>query len=121
MATDSKDMEYLKELTEYKIAAEYSDIRGWEVADAENRTIGKVSDLLVNKQDERAVYMDILVGENVLEWDRNALESEGVQAFVRDNHDHLIVPLGMAELDEQRRKITTRQIKYRSFVRSPQR
>lgn len=119
MAIDSRDMGYLKDLTEYKIATDYSDIRGWDVADAENRKIGKVSDLLVNKEDQRAVYLDILVGENVLEWNREALESEGVQTFVRDNQDHLVVPVEMTELDEQRRKVKARRINYRSFVRSP--
>lgn len=118
MATDSKDIYFLNDLTEYRISSDYPDIRGWNVADAENRTIGKVSDLLVSKQDERAVYMDVVVDDNALELDHEALGTEGVQSFVRDNHDHLVFPIGMAELDEQRKKVSTRQITSRSFMRT---
>jgi len=118
MATDSKDIYYLKDLAEYKISTDYPDIRGWNVADAENRTFGKVFDLLVSKQDERAVYMDVVVDDNALELDREVLETEGVQTFARDNHDHLVFPIGMADLDEQRKKVSTRQITSRSFMRT---
>jgi len=46
MMTDTnKNLFNLDELSDYKVANDYSDVRGWQVKDANNRTIGKVDHL----------------------------------------------------------------------------
>ncbi|PKP19415.1 MAG: photosystem reaction center subunit H, partial [Bacteroidetes bacterium HGW-Bacteroidetes-22] len=41
MTTDTKkNLFKLDELSGYKVAENYSDVRGWDVKDANNRTIG---------------------------------------------------------------------------------
>lgn len=67
MPDKNRNLYYLHELSDYKVAFDYCDVRGWEVKDAEDRTIGKVDNLLVNKQSERVVYLDVEVDEAVIE------------------------------------------------------
>ncbi|MDY0222865.1 MAG: PRC-barrel domain-containing protein [Desulfobacterium sp.] len=70
--------------------------RGWDVIDAENRTIGKVTNLLVNKKAERVVYLDVEVDESLIEVGYktyHASASDGVHGLLnRDGDKHLIVP-----------------------------
>ena len=57
----------LDELPDYKVAEPYMDVRGWNVADANHRIVGKVEHLLVNKSAERVVYLDVEVDKTVIE------------------------------------------------------
>jgi predicted RNA-binding protein (virulence factor B family) len=79
-----------------------SDVRGWDVKDANNRTIGKVDHLLVNKIAERVVYLDVEVDELLIEDGHNTYQtkvSDGVHQFLnKDGENHLIIPIGMAIL-----------------------
>ena len=52
MTEQTKHLYYITELSDYKIANGYPDIRGWDVKDIDNRVIGKVDNLLVNKAAE---------------------------------------------------------------------
>jgi hypothetical protein len=63
MTDTNKNLFNLDELSGYKVAENYSDVRGWDVKDANNRTIGKVDHLLVNKTAERVVYLDVEVDD----------------------------------------------------------
>jgi hypothetical protein len=125
MTEDYKDLFYLKDLDEYKLAEDYPDIRGWDVIDAEGRTIGSVGHLLVSKREERVVYLDVEIDKAVLQFDRDALDNptdEGVRGFIdSDNEEHLIVPIGVATLDEERHKVLTTRVDYRAFARPLQR
>jgi hypothetical protein len=67
MMTDTnKNLFNLDELSDYKAAENYNDVRGWDVKDANNRIIGKVNHLLVNKIAERVVYLDVEVDTTVI-------------------------------------------------------
>jgi hypothetical protein len=63
----------------------------WDVKDANNRIIGKVDHLLVNKTAERVVYLDVEVDTTVIE--------EG-----HETYDNRVVPVFMSF--KQGRKIT---------------
>jgi hypothetical protein len=68
MMTDTnKNLFNLDELSGYKVAKNYNDVRVWDVKDANNRIIGKVDHLLVNKSAERVVYLDIEVDTTLIE------------------------------------------------------
>jgi len=67
MTTKNKNLYYLHELSDYKVASDYADVRDWEVVDADKRTIGKVDALLVNKEAERVVYLDVEVNASLIE------------------------------------------------------
>lgn len=122
MSDNIKNLYYLDELSDYQVASDYCDVRGWDVIDADNRTIGKVDRLLVNKKAERVVYLDVEVDASLIENDHNTYQvpvSEGVHEFLNEEgDDHLIIPIGMASLDETNEKVLTNQINYATFAKT---
>ena len=122
MTDTNKNLYDLGELSDYKVASDYSDVRGWDVIDFENRNIGKVDHLLVSKKAERVVYLDVEVDKTLIEDGYNSFQvpaSDGVHGFVnRDGDDHLIIPIGMVRLDEDEKKVLTNQINYTTFAKA---
>lgn len=120
--SDNKNLYYLEELPDYQVASDYYDVRGWDVTDAENRTIGKVTNLLVNKKVERVVYLDVEVNKALIEVGYNTYQipaSNGVHGFInKDGDDHLIVPIGMVSLNIEQKKVLTNQIDYSTFAKA---
>lgn len=114
-----KNLYYLHELSDYKIASDYPDVRGWEVRDAENKLIGKVDNLLVNKKAKRVVYLDVEVDDSILKEGSETLTasaSEGVHGFInKDGEDHLIIPIGLVALDEENDVVRASEIGYDTF------
>lgn len=49
----------LRELDEYEVADGYPEVRGWEVRDKADRSIGRVHDLLVDVEALRVRYLDV--------------------------------------------------------------
>ncbi len=122
MTDKNKNLYYLHELSDYKVADEYADVRDWEVIDADKRTIGKVDGLLVNKQAERVVYLDIEVDASLIEAGHETYATpanKGVHEFLNeDGENHLIIPIGMVTLDEDNKKVHTNQIDYSTFAKT---
>ena len=120
MTVTNKNLFNLDELPGYKVAENYNDVRGWNVKDANNRTIGKVDHLLVNKIAERVVYLDVEVDTTLIEEGYNTYQesvSAGVHEFLnKDGENHLIIPIGMATLDEQNKQVTTNHIDSSTFA-----
>jgi sporulation protein YlmC with PRC-barrel domain len=114
-----RNLYYLHELPDYKVASGYPDIRGWEVKDADNRVIGKVDNLLVNKKTERVVYLDVEVEESLLKENEEPLAtpaSKGVHQFInKEGENHLIVPIGLVGLDEKRKVVHSNEINRDTF------
>ena len=122
MTDTNKNLFNLDELSGYKVAENYSDVRGWNVKDANNRTIGIVDHLLVNKIAERVVYLDVEVDKALIEEGYNTYQtsvSEGVHEFLnKDGDNHVIIPIGMATIDEKNKLVTTNQIDSSTFAKT---
>jgi len=122
MTDTNKNLFNLDELSDYKVAKDYCDVRGWEVKDANNRTIGKVEHLLVNKFAERVVYLDVEVDKTLIEEGHNTYQtrvSDGVHEFLnKEGENHLIIPIGMAFIDEENKLVTTNQIDSSTFAKT---
>jgi hypothetical protein len=122
MAEENKTLYYLKELSDYKVADDYQDVRGWDVKDATSRTIGKVDGLLVNKETERTVYLDVEVDNSLMTESRTksvAAAGNGIYAFSsKDSDDHLIIPVELVTLDEVKKEVQASRIKYETFVKA---
>lgn len=122
MTETNKNLFNLDELSGYKVAENYNDVRGWDVKDANNRTIGKVDHLLVNKIAERVVYLDVEVDETLIEEGFNTYQnraSGGVHEFLnKDGENHLIIPIGMASIDEKNKWVNTNQIDRSTFAKT---
>ena len=120
MADDNKDLFYLDELSDYKVASDYPDVRGWDLVDADRRTIGTVSHLLVSKRHERVVYLDVELDESLIQAEYDTLQTpatEGVHGFRnKEGDDHLIVPVGLVSIDEEQGEVFTDQIDYSTFT-----
>lgn len=118
--TDKKDLYYLEELSDYKVASDYPDVRGWDVVDADERNVGKVTNLLVSKEQERVIYLDVEVDKAVIEEGYRTYETpagEGVHGFLnKEGEDHIIVPIGMADLNEGHKKVLVREINHATFT-----
>lgn len=122
MTDTNKNLFNLDELSDYKVAENYSDVRGWNVKDANNRTIGKVDHLLVNKTAERVVYLDVEVDTTLIEEGYNTYQdrvSDGVHEFLnKEGENHVIIPIGMAMIDKKNKLVTTNQIDSSTFAKA---
>ncbi len=122
MSENNRNLYYLDELSDYKVASDDSDVRGWDVKDADNRTIGKVDRLLANKETERVVYLDVEVDQSLIEDGHEVYEksvSEGAHEFVnKEGENHLIIPIGMVRLDEENNKVISDVINYSTFAKT---
>ena len=122
MTDTNKNLFNLDELSGYKVAENYSDVRGWDVKDANNRIIGKVDHLLVNKTAERVVYLDVEVDTTVIEEGHETYQnrvSAGVHEFLnKEGESHLIIPIGMVLIDKKNKLVNTNQIDSSTFSKA---
>lgn len=119
MSESNKTLYNLDELSDYKVADEYSDVRDWQVMDSAGRSIGKVDHLLVNKATERVVYLDVEVDQNLIDESYKTYQEsagKGIHGFLNeDGENHLIIPIGMARLDEENKLVYADSIDYPTF------
>ncbi|WP_255069890.1 PRC-barrel domain-containing protein [Lacihabitans sp. LS3-19] len=122
MTVTEKNLFNLDELTDYKVAEGYSDVRGWEVKDANDRVVGKVDHLLVSKSAERVVYLDVEVDESLIEEGFKTYKDAangGVHEFLnKEGENHLIIPIGMAKLDKENKIVNTDKIDSATFSKA---
>lgn len=120
MTDTNKILFKLDELPDYKVAENYTDVRGYNVKDANDRTIGTVKHLLVNKNTERVVYLDVEVDKTLIEEGHKTYKksvSEGVHEFLnKDGDNHIIIPIGMAFIDKKNNLVSTPQINSSTFA-----
>lgn len=119
MNNEQKNLFYLHDLTSYKVASGYPDVRGWKVKDAEGNTVGKVEGLLVNKATERVVYLDVEIDEGIIGEEQRIYASaakQGVHGFLNEEgENHLIIPIGLSDLDEEKEEVNCRKINGDTF------
>ena len=121
MDKDKKDLFYLHELSDYKVADDYADVRGWDVKDVDGRVVGKVDNLLVSKSAERVVYLDVDVDTTIIEkgHDVYGKTSDGIHEFLnKDGESHLIIPIGMVIISRDRKDVVTTQINHDTFSKT---
>lgn len=106
--------------TNYKVESDDPDPSGWSVKGSDNREVGKVDNLLVNIEREKVVYLDVDVDDSIIGEDHEPLNEpvdEGVHEFEnREGEDHLIIPIGMAALDEDDKSVYCDEISYQTFA-----
>lgn len=120
MAEDKKTLYYLEELSDYKIASDDPDVRGWEVRDADNRVIGTVDNLLVNKRQERVVYLDVEVDESIIEANHDPYgtpSNSDVHEFInKEGENHIIIPVGLVQVNKDKEFVHTDTINHQTFA-----
>ena len=120
MTKNKKHLYYLNELSDYKIADGYSDVRGWDVKDFNNRVIGKVDNLLVNQDAERVVYLDVEVDQSIIDEKHDPYShssNDNIKEFVnKDGENHIILPIGLVDLNENSNYVYTEIVDYKTFA-----
>ena len=120
MKNEDKHLYKIDELSDYKVASEDSDVRSWAVRDADNRVIGKVDNLLVNKVAKRVVYLDVEVDNSIIDAKHDPYgrpEHIDIREFVnKDGENHVIIPIGMVNLDEKNKTVLAHGINHRTFA-----
>ncbi|MDT0649801.1 hypothetical protein [Autumnicola edwardsiae] len=122
MSTKHKNQHlfHFSELSDYKISSKDPDIRGWDVKDSDNRVIGKVDNLLVNKDIEKVVYLDVEVDETIIEANHDPYgrpANRDVHEFVnKEGENHVIIPIGMVGINRVHKFIYTDTIDHRTFA-----
>lgn len=122
---DRKDkrLHYLHDLDDYKVASGQPDVRGWDLVDVHNERIGTVDNLLVDVKAEKVRYLDVdlddrIIGENYDPQDNPNVE--GVHGFTnREGDKHLIVPIGLARLDENNNCVVVDEVDKEIFGKAP--
>lgn len=77
----------LDALDDYKVADDDPDVRNWKVLDKNGDEIGKVDELIVDKEAKKVRYLDVDVKDKYNDTQKDDL--------------HLLVPVGAARLDEE--------------------
>lgn len=120
MKKEEKHLYSLDELSDYKVASDDPDVRNWEVRDADNRVVGKVDSLMVNKAAKRVVYLDVEVDKTIIDANHDPYgrpENIDIREFVnKDGENHVIIPIGMVSLDEKHKIVNAHAINYRTFA-----
>jgi aryl carrier-like protein len=85
-----KRFERLSRLSGYGVDSHYRDPRGWDILNAERRSIGEVKDLIVDTSTMKAVYLDV-------ELDTKLFDVGG--------DPHVLIPLERAERDGKQKHL----------------
>lgn len=109
----------MNELSDYKISDGYPDVRGWDVKDFDNRIVGKVDNLLVNKDAERVVYLDVEVDKTIIDAKHDPYGRPNhmeVREFVnKDGENHIIIPIGLVDLNSDSNYVYTDILDHQTF------
>ncbi|MBF4494245.1 PRC-barrel domain-containing protein [Flavobacterium sp. MR2016-29] len=120
MEKKDRNLYRLDELSGYKVASNYSDVTGWKIVDADNRTIGKIDNLWVNKDMQRVVYLDVNVDKGLIEDSKNevhdAIANDNGNEFVyKDGDSHIIIPIGSVSINKDTKIVMANNIGYNTF------
>lgn len=118
----NRNLYYLEELSDYKVADSDKDVRGWKVKDANGKTIGEVDNLIVNKNTERVVYLSVQVDESIISANHRPYSTkakDGVHDFInKEGENQVIIPIGMATLDLKNQTVSTKKIDHETFAQT---
>ena len=117
---NKKHLYYLHELSDFKVDSDDPDVRGWPVKDVDTKVVGKVDNLLVNKEKLRVVYLDVEVDQSIIDANHDPYgkpASDDVHEFLnKDGENHLILPIGLARLNVDEKFVYTDRINHKTFA-----
>lgn len=120
MTKKEKHLYQMSELKGYKINPKDPDIRGWIVKDLDNRVIGKVDNLLVNKELGKVVYVDVEVDQSIIDANHDPYsahtDSEIHEFINKEGENHIIIPIGLISLNRDEKYAFTESINYQTFA-----
>ncbi|SHH77472.1 PRC-barrel domain-containing protein [Flavobacterium defluvii] len=120
MENKNRNLYRLDELSDYKVASNYSDVRGWKIVDADNRTIGTIDNLWVNKDMQRVVYLDVSLDKKLIEDNHREVHDaiaydNGKEFIYKDGESHIIIPIGSVNINKDTKIVMANSIGYDTF------
>lgn len=116
-------LNFLEDLSDYKVASDDPDVRGWELVDRDNHTLGKVEHLLADVERKRVRYLDVAPDKALLDEDHEAYKAssgKGAHEYRdRTGEVHMIIPIGMARLDGDNKRVIADKVDKSTFLGSP--
>ncbi len=94
----------LRDLTDFEVADDNPDIRGWAVRGSDGRQFGQVYELIVDVDALKVRYLDVLLDDSL-------------GADERTNH--ILLPIGVAALDEEADNVFVPSLTYESVREYP--
>lgn len=91
MRDENDQLVRLGELSDYKVADGDPDPRGWDVVTRDGQRVGRVDDLIVDRQAERAQYLDVELEQDT---DRHVLIPTESVHLGREERDRQQVAIG---------------------------
>ena len=85
---EEKNLYRLGELNDYKVASDDPDVRGWTIVDRDKQEFGTVNELIVDPDQEKVRYLDVVAN-------RNRAEGE----------EHLLIPVGVARINDADKQV----------------
>src|SRR5690606_12429654 len=121
MKNSENHLHRLEELKEYHDTTDYTDIRNWNVRDLDDRVIGTVDSLVVDLVTKSVVYVDIEVDDSIISANHDSDSSPGeLKEFNNKAGDtHIIIPIGMMDIDLSRHRVRALGLNHRSFSDAP--
>lgn len=121
--SDHKRLSFLENLEKYKVADDDPDVRGWELVDKNKTRLGKVEAFLADVDQKRVRYLVVEPDEKILSDENETYQEssgEGSHAYRDRKGDvHMVVPIGMARIDEENDKVIADRIDQKTFMGSP--
>ena len=121
METKEKHLYRLSELSDYTVDSGYHDITKWPVRDLDGTHIGHVSNLLINRDLNKVVYVDVRVDDDIISnnhdpYAPNHYMSARNREFINeDGQTHIIIPVGLIDINSDDKYVYTETIDYRTF------
>lgn len=90
----------LKELKKFKVAEGDVDVRGWRVTSSDGIRIGKIAELVVDRNAMKVRYLDVKLNSDIFdrEVDRHVLIPVGIARVSRDSERVLLQDVTASEL-----------------------
>ncbi|ELR72766.1 hypothetical protein C900_01145 [Fulvivirga imtechensis AK7] len=118
-----KRLHFLHDLDDFKVASGQPDVRGWELVDANRERVGTVENLLVDIKAEKVRYLDVDLDDRLISEDYDPQDNtniRGVHGFTNRKGDkHLIVPIGLARIDDESHCVIVDEVHKETFQRVP--
>jgi sporulation protein YlmC with PRC-barrel domain len=95
----------LGELKNYEVVNSDPDVRGWDVYSKDQKLIGKVEELIVDPEIMKVRYIDLYLNEDIK---RDI-----------DSSRHLLIPIGSAELNREKRAVYIETIETVTLLKIP--
>ena len=120
MEKREKHLYYMSELKDYKVDSHDHDIRGWKLLDLDQRVVGKVDNLLVNKDLGKVVYVDVEVDQSIIDVNHDpyaAGQQTDFKEFInKEGENHIIIPIGLIDIYDKEKYVYTESINYQTFA-----